>query len=252
MTTPFLQFLLITTAAVVLSARAQEAEPLRWTLEEFRTRCIPLWTNDPTVEAEDCTVAEFGEIAELDGVRFHYARYHDRRRPIPNWSTLAPVTEFNALVILRMDPPDRDEATVFHVRKQTEDSWFDTFDAPELLQTDRGPILYLLGRGLGAGMSQYGYDEYWLWQPGTWVPLDVHGWGYTARERMPAGFWLAGIDSTELTRAMTTMTYVSYVLRDDDAMCCPSGGTVRIQFEWDDLTLRVVSLEHDPRGQLTN
>ena len=65
---------------------------------------------------------------------------------------------------------------------------------------------------------------------------------------MPAGFRLNGIG--DLTSALRTMTYVdNAVLRDSDCMACPSGGTVRIQFEWDDLTLRVVSLEHDPDGQ---
>ena len=58
MTTPTLGLLLTATAFVNLSAFAQEAAPLGWTLEEFRTRCIPLWSNEPTAVAEDCTVAE--------------------------------------------------------------------------------------------------------------------------------------------------------------------------------------------------
>lgn len=250
MATLIRQFLLIAAGALSISAHAQEAEPLQWPLDEFRTRCIPLWTDDPNVEVEDCTVAEFGEIAELDGSRFYYARYHDRTRPIPDEIQLPSVTEFNALVILRMDQPNRQNATVFHVRKQDSGSWFETFHAPKLLQTDRGPILHLAGRGLGAGRSQYDRHQYWLWRSGTWVALDVLSWIYEFRGQMPDGFGLGGIG--DLATALRTMTYVdTWVRRDGDYMCCPTGGTIRIQFEWDDLTLRVLSFEHDPDAQST-
>jgi len=61
---------------------------------------------------------------------------------------------------------------------------------------------------------------------------------------MPAGFKLKGIG--DLRDALRTLRYVSSdVARDGD--CCPTGGTVRIRFEWDGLTLRVAGFEHDPR-----
>lgn len=250
MTTRIRHFLLITPAALSIVVRAQEAQPIRWALDEFQTRCIPLWSDHPTVEEEDCTVAEFGEIATLDESTFYFARYHDRSQPIPDELQPYVVTEFNVLVILRSDPPNLEEATVIHVR--TDEAYgFMTHLAPELLQTDRGPILYLAGRGLGAGRSQYDKDEYWLWQSDTWVPLDVHSWIYDFRDRMSDGFRLNGIG--DLATALGTMTYVdSAVHRDGDAMCCASGGTIWIHFEWDDLTLRVVSFEHDPSAQLTD
>ena len=247
MTTVFRLFLLITAAAVSTPVRAQEAEPIRWGLEEFRTRCIPLWSDYPTVEEEDCTVADFGEIVELDGSTFYFARYHDRSRPFPDELPSYMVIEFNVLVILRSDPPNLEDATVVHVRRHEEEYGFLTILAPELLQTDRGPILYLAGRGLGSGTSQYKYDEYWLWRSGTWLPLDMHGWFNVFWDRILEGFWLSGI--FDLATALSTMTYVAPVHSDEDAQCCPSGGTIWIHFEWDDLTLRVVSFEHDPSVQ---
>ena len=139
------------------------------------------------------------------------------------------------------------EATVFHVRKHEEQYGYLTNLAPELLQNDRGPILYLAGRGLGSGRSQYRNDEYWLWRSGTWLPLDVHGWYIDFRDRMPDGFIHWGL--VYLATALSTMTYVDAIHRDEDAMCCPSGGTIRIHFEWDDLELRVAGFEHDPSVQ---
>ena len=135
------------------------------------------------------------------------------------------------------------------VRAQEAAYAFMTHLAPELLQTDCGPILYLAGRGPGSGSSQYDNDEYWLLQSDTWVPLDVLGWVYDFRDRMPDGFSLHGIG--DLATGLSTMTYVDAVHRDGDAMCCASGGTIWIHFEWDDLTLRVESFEHDPSVQLT-
>ena len=253
LTTPTLGILLTATAFGTLPVYAQEAAPLRWTLEEFRTRCIPLWSDDPTAEAEDCTVAEFGEIAELDGSTFYFARYHDRPLPVPEGVEMLRLGEFNALVILRADPTNREEATVLHVRKREQYAFYQPlhFHAPELIQTDRGQVLYLRGSGLGDGAFQYQYDQYWLWRSGTWVPLDVHGWNDTMRERMPDGFGLGGIHG-DIPRALRTLTYDAPVRRDGDYDCCPTGGTIKIQFEWDDLTLRVVSFEHDPALHLTD
>ena len=236
-------------AALAIAADAQEPEPLRWTLEAFQTRCIPLRANDPTIETEDCKVAEFGEFAELDGWTFYYARYHDRGAPVPNWGTGAPVKEFNALVAMGVDPVDRDQATVFHVRKYEDYGGYPSviFAAPVLLQTGRGPILYL--QGFGPGALQFEYDQYWLWQFGTWVALDTDGWLKDISEQMPDGFYLYGVG--DLRTALSTLTYVRAARREEDAMCCATGGTLTIRFEWDDLTLRVASFEHDPEGRLT-
>lgn len=237
------RFLVFGAAVCGMSTHAEEAKPLVRTLEEFRSHCIPLWPDAPTTLAGDCTVAEFGELVQLDGSTFYFARYHDRTRPTPDSVGLPPSTEFNALVLIRADPAEGGEGTVVHVRKR---EGLDEFLAPVLLRTARGPVLYLAGRGIGDSHSQYGYDEYLLWQAGTWVELDVHSWVYGVRNLMPDGYRLKGI--IDLAPSLETLEYVSTsVLRDGDGDCCPTGGTVSIRFYWDDLTLRVASFEHDAR-----
>ena len=237
------QFLVFGAAVSCVSTHAEDTE-LVGTLEEFQSDCIPLWPDAPATMAEDCTVAEFREIVRLDESTFYFARYHDRTRPVPDGVGLPPSNEFNALVLIRADGPEGGEATVVHVRKPDEGSYWREFLAPEVLRTGRGLVLYLAGRGLGDSHSQYGYDEYLLWQSGTWVELDVHSWVYRLRERMPDGYRLKGI--FDLAPSLETLKYVSTaVLREGDGDCCPTGGTVSIRFYWDDLTLRVENFEHD-------
>ncbi|MYD96014.1 MAG: hypothetical protein F4X98_01330 [Gammaproteobacteria bacterium] len=236
--------LLIIVAVGGLS-HGQEAEPLRWALDEFRTRCIPLWGDVPN---SDCTVAEFGEVAELDGSTFYFAVYDDRSAPVPDWAT-SWSRQANAVVLFRAERPDLQTAIVLHVRKPDREYGQRAYRAPELLRTDLGPVFYLQGYGSGDGSFQFQYDEYWLWRSGSLVALDVHGWLYPTRERMPSGFSLKGIG--DLRDALQTLRYVSGdVARDGDGDCCPTGGTVSIRFEWDGLSLRVADFEHDPGDRL--
>ena len=209
-------------AAFILSvaATAQDAEPvqadLNWTLDEYRTRCVPIWSEESLelVGVDGgCAVAEFGEIVTLDGFKFYYALYNDDKRFIPD--NLFPdedpevwinslrdgqwVTEFTALALFKEDTEIRERATMFHLRKQrNRPSGFTqvlTFAAPEIIQADIGLIMYLRGFGCCDGMSQYGFDEYWLWRDGDWIQLDPHSWFRSARERLrlPAEYSLHGI-----------------------------------------------------------
>ena len=231
-------------AALGGMGHAQDAEPLRWTLDEFRTRCVPLWSDEPHPE---CRVAEFGEVAVLDGSTLHFAVYDDPAMPIPIWGASG-WRQRNALLLLKADHPDPEVATVFHIRKPERGDGLIMYNAPEVIETDLGSVLFLRGSGSGDGSFQFQYDEHWLWRSGTLVPLDVHGWLHPMRERMPDGFALKGIG--DLRDALRTLTYVSRdVAVDGDGDCCPSGGTLRIRFEWDVLTLRIESFEHDPGGQ---
>jgi len=236
-------------SSVVAIAQNSEPEALRWSLEEFQSTCIPLWPDELTEGGGDCTVAEFGEIGEFDGVRYYYARYHDDSRYRPE-DVLVFAIEFNALVLLRADSADDRMASVFHVRQQWENDWHQIYRKPEIIQTDHGSILYSQGLGAGWSGQQFSHDRYWLWRSGDWVEIDVHGWLPTMREQVPDGFQLGGI--YELAQALPTMTYEISARRDGDATCCPSGGTIRIQFEWDDLTLRVASFEHEPDAEPRN
>ena len=233
-------------AVCSMPAHAEEAGPLVRTLEAFRSHCIPLWPDAPATLAGECTVAEFRELARLDGSTFYFARYHDRTRPIPDSDGLPPNTEFNALVLIRADSAEGGEGTVVHVRKPEEHDYWGDFSAPKVLRTGLGLVLYLAGRGLGGGHSQYGYDEYLLWRGGTWVELDVYSWVYGVRAAMPDGYRLQGI--YDLAPSLETLEYVGSVLRDGDSDCCPTGGTVSIRFYWDDLKLRVASFEHNARS----
>ena len=233
----------------VAVAQNSETEPLTWTLAEFQSRCIPLWPEEVTVGGGDCTVAEFGLISEFDGIQFYYARYHDDSRYRPE-DRLVFTTEFNALVLLKGDSSDSRMASVFAVRQQWEDDWYRIFRAPKIIQTDHGPILYSQGLGSGWSGQQYSHDQYWLWRSGDWVEIDTHSWLRDLRERMPDGFYPGGV--YELAEALPTMTYEITARRASDATCCPSGGRIRIRFEWDDLTLRMASFELDPGTESPN
>ncbi len=254
-------------AALFLSVSivAQDAEPeyvnLNWTLEEYQTRCIPIWSEEElelAVVDGGCTVGKFGDIAELDGSRFYYALYNDDKKSLPrvdppddieaeirrlrdeNWRT-----ESTALAIFKATAEDRERATVVHLRKQGRIPYgslqIEPFTEPELIQTDIGPVIYLRGFGCCDGMQMYRFDEYWLWRDGDLLQVDTNAWFRSARERLrlPAGYSLNGISN--LAQALPTLTYDASIWGPEDPDCCPSGGEVRIHFEWEDLTLRISS-----------
>jgi hypothetical protein len=120
------------------------------------------------------------------------------------------------------------------------------FGTPRLLHLDRGPVIYQPGWGLGDGRVQYQYDEYWLWQDETWVRLDVWSWAGTRSfdRHLPQGIHLDGVLKSGFS--LPGMRYVGDLTRDGDCHTCATGGHVNVDFEWDDLVLRVRDVEYLP------
>ncbi len=256
---------LIVSASVIAQDLGPRYAELNWTLEEYQTRCIPIWSEEMleiAVVDGGCTVAEFGEIAQIDGFSIYYALYNDDKRFLPeyleadddrdvwiqnlraseNW-----VTESTALVLFQIGPGTQDRPTIFHLRKQERPSGFtqvETFSIPEIIQTDIGPVMYLRGFGCCDGMQQYVFDEYLLWRDHEWLKLDPHAWFQNSHDplRLPAGYSLNGIGNL-FFQSLKKLIYDASVWGPDDPNCCPSGGDARIHFEWDDLTLRISSFD---------
>lgn len=77
-------FLVLVTVSVWCGlSHAEGAEAPRWTLDKFRTSCIPIWSEEA---AAACEVAEFGEVAKLGGSTLYFALYDDPTQHSFGWS----------------------------------------------------------------------------------------------------------------------------------------------------------------------
>ena len=226
---------------VVLAQETGMEEGPPWTLEELRTHCIPLWAEADVANESDCEVREFGEIAEVGGTRLYWALYHDRRQRISELlaESMTWLGYNSILVFFRQESSDEDMATVDFVRSNA--TMY--YQPPRPISTDRGLILFSEGHDCCDSKAQFWNHRSWLWRSGAWTELDIHRW---YREfQMPTGYGLKGV-SGDLASALSTQTLNVSVFRDGDGDCCPTGGFVRIQFELDNLALRVVGYEHFP------
>lgn len=226
-------------AVPLLSAGAQGGSTGAWTIEDVRANCVPIEESDPEVERY-CTVAEFDEVVSIGTHTLYYALYQDS---LPDSERSHSDNHSNVLVLFSGSTAD-DSLDLLHVRHYMR-SWWVSYDAPKILESERGPILYLPGAGIGDGRSQYAYDEYWLWKDDSWQELDVWGWYAETNhmsEFLPPDHSLDGIGYFDLT----SMRYTGDVRRSEDCHNCATGGRMTISFEWRDLELKVKDVEYFP------
>ena len=117
------------------------------------------------------------------------------------------------------------------------------YKSPEVINTDRGTVLHVNRFDNGAGMTLWFNHEYWLWQWGDWQRLDVTSWYKEVNSFVPSGYRVHGVSETHFD--LPGMKNISPVAKHGDGNCCPTGGTVTIQFRWEDLSLAISDVTYD-------
>lgn len=214
------------TASQWLADRA--ARPLAW----LKDNCIPLndaYTDSPDVQRE-CMVTESGELVLPDGKRMYYALYRRlARRPGQTYvgSMYDSFPSHNTAVVIF--EADGEMAKPIWADLTDQSSFGTWYKTPRILVTKLGTILEVVIR---SGPKVEPHDKHLLWQSGQWQLLDTNSWRSEVDRRVP-GAW-----SVRMSVDMVNMRTEGPVWKGDDAMCCPSGGTVIIDF-----TLRGQRLE---------
>ncbi len=219
------------------------ARPLAW----LKDNCIPLndaYANSPDVQRE-CKVTESGDLFLPDGKRMYYALYrrlawkHGQKTNVGSIYDKFP-SHNTAVVIFETEG----EMTKPIWADLSDQNWLGTwYQTPRILVTKLGTILEVVIR---SGPKVEPHDKHLLWQSGQWQLLDTNSWRSEVNKRLPAGYsaWVVrmGVD-------MVNMKAEGPVWEGNDAMCCPTGGTVIINFVLRGQRLEIKEFKHvtDPK-----
>ncbi len=236
---------------IVISAatpcRAQESELNDYAVVDLSARCIALDPDTDAAATRECSVQEFGHLAAIDSYDFYYALYRDLLE-IPSELNLEVwdrgVGNRNVLLMFA------GERGANHVGLMR--SWFAdrrelgpyAYRMPEIISTELGPVLHVIRHDNGDGMTQWFNHEYWLWQWGGWLRLDVSSWYDNIHSFVPSDHRVQGVSYNHFDLA--ALKNISPVRKHGDPDCCPSGGIITVDFEWVGLSLSVTSVAHDP------
>ncbi|MCW3475090.1 lysozyme inhibitor LprI family protein [Limobrevibacterium gyesilva] len=110
------------------------------------------------------------------------------------------------------------------------------FGAPGIVTNPAGPFLLLPGHSLGTG--DYSAEALYAWRDGTWREVDIESWVEALGQRLPKGLgaW-KGIYPDWLS-----MTARTDLWQDQDANCCPTGGSAEIALRLNGLRVAIAGL----------
>ncbi len=104
----------------------------------------------------------------------------------------------------------------------------------------------LATRDVIPGTGNYSYEDYFWFSPAGATRINIEEIGTTVQTLLPNGYGVwkgGGLD-------MEAMKYRSGVWKDGDANCCPSGGTVEVDFRLEENRIVVTRSHYDPKEAL--
>lgn len=116
------------------------------------------------------------------------------------------------------------------------------FEAPAMFQTDAG--VFVAARGFQAGTGNQNADVLFRFDAGRWIEIEIESWKTALADQLPEGFGVwKGVDYR-----WPEMFALSQVWRDGDANCCPTGGEATMDLAIEGTSLRLASLDFEPRA----
>ncbi len=94
------------------------------------------------------------------------------------------------------------------------------------------------------GTGNYSYEDYFWFSPGGAARINVEEIGAAVQALLPKGYGVwkgGGLD-------MQAMKYRWGVWKEGDANCCPSGGTVEVEFRLEENRIVVTKSHYDPKA----
>lgn len=95
------------------------------------------------------------------------------------------------------------------------------------------------------GTGNFSYEDYFWFSPAGAARVNIEEIGRTVQALLPKGYgvWKGGGLDIE------TMKYRWGVWKDGDANCCPSGGTVEMEFRLEENRIVVTKSRYDPKAE---
>lgn len=194
-------------------------------MQAVDTGCEAFIKRNKIKEVHECAVSETGAFGSVDGQAYDYALYTLNKDEDKGLSifTHEAAGKQGKLLLDRFD----EEGAVLYYRK------------PEMANHSFGTLLHVPIGVYGTG--NFNESECYLWsekQKG-WKLLDSTSWVDDLGKRLPAGLeiWKG------VWPDIKTMTAKTALWRENDANCCPSGGTAAVALAVKDGRFVIKSLE---------
>jgi len=120
------------------------------------------------------------------------------------------------------------------------DAIMDSIEPASILDLNSQKVLATRDRVSGNG--NFYVEEYWIFDKHGPIPLDQGVVYETLKKLLPKGTDVRNGGGFNIAK----LCYAMPVWRDEDAHCCPSGGTVQIKFALENDQLVVVQQKYNP------
>ncbi len=221
----FLTLLALTRPWQAAAASEKQDKKLLLPAQTVDTGCEGFIKRNKIKEVDECAVSETGTFGSVDGQTYDYALYTLNKDEDKGLSifTHEAAGKQGKLLLDRFD----EEGAVLYYRK------------PEMASHSFGTLLHVPIGVYGTG--NFNESECYLWsekQKG-WKLLDSTSWVDDLGKRLPAGLeiWKG------VWPDIKTMTATTALWRENDANCCPSGGTAAVTLAVKDGQFVIKSLE---------
>jgi hypothetical protein len=169
-----------------------------------------------------CSLTKFGVLGSLKGKNFYFGLYNFSEHPsYPNEGIIVFEGYSDNLT------EDYIKPVIFHaqmdIMKEMSGSGY---SEPRIFGTKYGPILEISCVLWGGSAVAYDF-KYFLWSGSRWVLLDNESWMAELSTKLPKGLSTLNYEPIDLNN----LVYVSYLWREGDAHCCPTGGRVRVNLK---------------------
>jgi pimeloyl-ACP methyl ester carboxylesterase len=231
--------LVVSSIQQVLGASAPGPE---YSIEQIRRSCIAFSDakrGTEPYEIGDCRVSSFGTLGTVENQTYYYALYclitNDRvaQGTCRDTSFNARYHSNRGLVVFVSDRASKTARIAYE--RVTGDVGQLAYEAPEIVRTAFGTVLYLPIRVDGTGLMNE--SEHYLRKAGTWQRLDADSWLKDLHSRIPKG-----LETRKgVWPDLSTMRADVYLYHEPDANCCGTGGRIRVRLAIRDMRFVIAS-----------
>ena len=165
-------------------------------------------------KSSHCTITKVGFLGEALGKKYYYGLY---RRRIPPNQIVSSDSEATVMIFESQE----DTTSVRRIWELGSPFGVYSFDIPELVNTQYGPILHI---PMSSGNEGIDDGFYYLRRNHAWIPLGCP-YFYTSPDvdkSIPLGYYLSDVFHVNLEQ----MSIMAYVFKPDDSPHSPTGGSV--------------------------
>lgn len=191
----------------------------------------------------DCDIAESGRFGSVSGRTYYYViyciipAYETRAGKCGDESFLGRYHRKRGLGIFVQEGGEN-QVKLFLERGDPDIGMY-LYQKPAIVKNAFGIFLHV---SIGVdGTGNFNESDYYIWdsKSATWKMLDTTSWISELSERLPAGLTI----NKGIWPDIDAMTAETELYKENDANCCPTGGTAVVKLTLKDLRLSIQSVE---------